>query len=1056
MGKPKQKKKSIGICPHLQSVNWKHLQKDVNEFGALECCTCATNFTSSFTASTPDQLCICLMCGQLFCKQHKTKHNIDKKQHATFLHFSPNLYFSCVCRNKEQTIQLDDSPDEWPEEIQSHASTLTSLSAVFTAPQSSTGESLPPALSQGRKGKQGRNAAEATGIVDVPINTKKPKGYASSAPDRSDARDAEGMELVYGLTNLGNTCFFNSVLQCLLHCDPFVNFFLSDTVEREKQIITKGLSTHRISELSQMIESMRQKAEESTTSQSQNVKGTPKSADREVLSKREARRRKQELNARSSAPVAPPQPGDDFNVIHSTSPMTSAFSDLIHEIHTPHQNSSQKKQKVRTPSEIFGVLARKHRIYSSMDQQDSLDVLLTMLQMMSEEEERRKRRMLTAAIGSQILPKSSSNGDGEDEVSGENDGDDHISKETKSNLSPQLLASLPPLSTFRRAVHTALSLLQRKPSPQLVSLLPSPLTSLLLSGNISHPSRTFVEDVFSGSLKVRRCCLSCSSVSSSSISFYNLSLPLSSSPTQLVDGAFGRVKQLDSLEDALEVFCGLEVLQTDNAINCEECTRRKRKMGETEGSGKKEEEEDEKREERETAEAMEKLEHELRKMNVAKDKEEERDTPKLAEPSPSPSLTESESEEEEEQEEKEEGPQTDKSTPLENPADPSPNTEPAESSQNEGQTKDDPQPSACDEAEGEEKQTGSVKTPHLMQTKLDELPQVLVIHLNRFRQSTQTYQTSQRSQRGSKNKRSGVSTRTRVGMVKDDRFVSFPLVLQSQKWSDGGEEEWKRKVQDVSLMEKKEEGRKKKRKERVEQTEEGKEKKDNEDELEKNEEKGEEKKEKEIDASNEGSTTDVPKSDVEQKEDEAKTEKPNEGDQIVSKPPNDKEHVSEQPEDVSQRTQEAEPTNDSASRGSDATCDNPLPVTAEPEAEITTPSQPLSTDQTPSDTLTPQAQSDIPSSSDTAPTKPSPLPSFLTSTTPSTPPQSASPGVAYTLSSLVSHSGSLNGGHYISFFRPSLQCRPDVWVRASDASVHVVSVNEVLRTQAYILVYVRV
>lgn len=40
-----------------------------------------------------------------------------------------------------------------------------------------------------------------------------------------------------GLVNLGNTCYFNSMLQCLLNCNPFVNYFSELDYHGDDQVV---------------------------------------------------------------------------------------------------------------------------------------------------------------------------------------------------------------------------------------------------------------------------------------------------------------------------------------------------------------------------------------------------------------------------------------------------------------------------------------------------------------------------------------------------------------------------------------------------------------------------------------------------------------------------------------------------------------------------------------------------------------------------------------------------------------------------------------------------
>lgn len=58
----------------------------------------------------------------------------------------------------------------------------------------------------------------------------------------------------------------------------------------------------------------------------------------------------------------------------------------------------------------------------------------------------------------------------------------------------------------------------------------------------------------------------------------------------------------------------------------------------------------------------------------------------------------------------------------------------------------------------------------------------------------------------------------------------------------------------------------------------------------------------------------------------------------------------------------------------------------------------------------------------------------------------------YRLVGVVEHLGTMRGGHYVAYVRGS---KDGVWYHASDAYVRQTSLEEVLRSEAYILFYER-
>ena len=81
-------------------------------------------------------------------------------------------------------------------------------------------------------------------------------GYLS-LPNRFNLRSQRGMELgLAGLENIGNTCYINAALQCILNCQPLVDYLLSGSYEEEinpfNPLGSQGELTRAIAELTKV------------------------------------------------------------------------------------------------------------------------------------------------------------------------------------------------------------------------------------------------------------------------------------------------------------------------------------------------------------------------------------------------------------------------------------------------------------------------------------------------------------------------------------------------------------------------------------------------------------------------------------------------------------------------------------------------------------------------------------------------------------------------------------------------------------------------------------
>ncbi|XP_078270332.1 ubiquitin carboxyl-terminal hydrolase 4 isoform X1 [Rhinoraja longicauda] len=128
-------------------------------------------------------------------------------------------------------IELKNEDGTWPRQTsQTKSSTATSRN-LSTSPKSSTCSnsysssslSSPSTVSNG-------DSNNSSNILNSSSSTRGSSGYGSM---NSSYRESPSQAGLCGLSNLGNTCFMNSALQCLSNTGPLTDYFLQGKYEEE-------------------------------------------------------------------------------------------------------------------------------------------------------------------------------------------------------------------------------------------------------------------------------------------------------------------------------------------------------------------------------------------------------------------------------------------------------------------------------------------------------------------------------------------------------------------------------------------------------------------------------------------------------------------------------------------------------------------------------------------------------------------------------------------------------------------------------------------------------
>ncbi|XP_077284168.1 ubiquitin specific protease 16/45 isoform X2 [Arctopsyche grandis] len=338
--------RSSATCPHLQkAVDLNKLRKAINKTGGLAtaCAKCPPPLPDADFIED-DTLWVCLTCGSQLCGRMRNKHALDHfKTPRSDLHClaanQATLAVFCYSCNNEVDADSNRKLNEALDLIRRNDSHNRTTPAPAPAPASASAPDSDPERFSMKLPSHSSSTA-------LPLPLSLPLSSSSES----------GVRRVRGLSNLGNTCFFNSVVQCLVQTPYLVDVLRQMASPGQKFQLAGGL--------------MKYKPEKKAADEDKKEDGeAEEEAERDV-----------EL---------PPISGE----LSKWGELTETLADTLQELQT------SGKHDVFSPSRLFKKFETKVPQFAGGDQHDSHELLRHLLEAVRSEDLLRYKVVILQKLG---------------------------------------------------------------------------------------------------------------------------------------------------------------------------------------------------------------------------------------------------------------------------------------------------------------------------------------------------------------------------------------------------------------------------------------------------------------------------------------------------------------------------------------------------------------------------------------------------------------------------------------------------------------------------------